>query len=720
MNLTRDANTSEALRVHIRDGLSQARRRLPALSKGYFDIDELRFDQLLEQMQDYSQLIKFHDLELDDELAPLLFSKNEIMVMVKILAIDIDKVERDLQEHLYAANNIYINERDNASNVMTPRKLIAMFNYWLVLLNQPQSEAGEQLYRLIESVVIGLSKELSGFLSVVAQSRVDSSILSHTFESLLKKSQQTIGYGDDFIRDQDADAESLNASLLKALEMIQVGISELLPISLKSQNNDPAVALRIVFVKLYRKLQEKLNRFTLNLFDFYFTDVLQAKPRGLIPDSVYLVLHPNINGRDIIIPKGTEFTAGIDKNSQDIIYSIDQEQLVNDAQVVSLHSVYFPRDIESKDPVVLADACWLDNIDTVPDADKKARDKMVAHPLLGAVRRESDVYAAVAGRLGFAIANKILFLREGRRQVDITIQFSAQMGSAWSNLKKILQELPSAKQSKSDSTAKFFAHFGSMFELQVTTETGWFKIEEYKPAFSGSDKSVKNNALRLSFYLPENAPAITAYDFNIHGEKYQCAVPVLQILLKENFIQYPYDILRKLVIREISVEVKVEGVRNLILHNNLGPLSASSPFTPFGPLPEIGSYFIVGSEEICNKQLTAVDFDVEWGGLPTYSGALGSWYSGYSQINSTKDFVASVSVMADGQWQPANPVPIHYQELFASKLRNGQELLIPEKNFLPHQPFLIISHKIYLVATKAFVIRHLPNQVFLSSRCKVQ
>lgn len=680
MNTSCDKNTSELLRVHVRDGMSQARRKLPALDKGYFDIDELRFEQLLEQMQDYSQLIKFQGIEPGDDLSPLLFSKNELMVMVKILAINVDKVERDLQEQLYASGNAHSNKDDDVPvDTMTPRKLIGMFDNWLELLNQPQSEAGEQLYRLIESVVIGLSKELSSFLRVVAQNSIDKPVLFHSFTILLKKSQHVIGYGEDLARDQDFDIESLNASLLKALEMIQTGIGELLPISMTSQNNDPAVSLRIVFVKLYQKLQEKVNRFTLNLFDFYFTDVLQAKPNRLTPDSVYLVLHPNIKERDVIIPKGTEFIAGVDKNSQDIIYRVYQEQIVNDAQVVRLHSVYFPKDTDNTESAVLADACWLDNITTAPSADKKVRDEMIAHPLLGAVRSDADVNTAVDARLGFAIANKILFLSEGRRQVNITIQFSAQMSTAWSSLKKILQELPSAKRAKSDSNAKFFAHFGSMFDLRITTETGWLDIGEYKPAFNGSDKSIKTNTLRLSFYLPESAPAITAYDAAVHGDEYQCAVPVLQILLKENFIQYPYDILRNLTVREISIDVNVEGVRNVILHNNLGPLSALSPFTPFGPLPEIGSYFIVGSEEICSKQLTSVDFDIEWGGLPNCPGAFGAWYTGYGQIKNTKNFVASVSVMANGQWLPANPSVSLCQELFASKLRNGQEWLIPQK-----------------------------------------
>jgi hypothetical protein len=704
MNTSRDRNTSELLHVHIRDGMSQARRKLPALDKGYFDIDEQRFEQLLEQMQDYSQLIKFQGIELGDEFTPLLFSKNELMVMVKILAINVDKVERDLQEQLYAAGNVH-SKNDNfvtTLDIMTPTKLIAMFDYWLSLLYQPQSEAGEQLYRLIESVVLGLSKELSSFLRLAVQHSIDNPVLSNSFNILLKKTQYAIDYGDDLARDQELDVESLNASLLKALEMIQKGIGELLPISMTSQNNDPAIALRIVFVKLYQKLQEKLNRFTLNLFDFYFTDVLQAKPNGLIPDSVYLVLHPNIKGRDIVIPKGMEFIAGIDKNSQDIIYRVSQEQIVNDAQVVRLHSVYFPKDAGNTESAVLADACWLDNITAAPSADKKVRDEMIAHPLLGAVRSETDVNTAMDARLGFAIANKILFLSEGRRQVDITIQFSAQMGTAWSSLKKILQELLSSKRSKSDNNAKFFAHFGSMFDLRITTETGWLAIGEYKPAFNGSDKAIKNNALRLSFYLPESAPAITAYDAVIHGDEYECAVPVLQILIKENFIQYPYDILRKLVIREISIDVSVEGVRNLILYNNIGPLSVLSPFAPFGPLPEVGSYFVVGSEEICYKQLTAIDFDIEWSGLPNCSGAFGSWYAGYGQIKSAKNFVVSASVMADGQWQPTNSGASHYQVLFTNKLRNGQEWLIPQQKLFGTLAIPYYKPQIALSNNKSF------------------
>ena len=705
MSDTRVAHRESTLQLHVRDGMSRQRRYLPALEQHYFNVDEMSFEQLLTQMQDYARLVKLPGVEFSpDDIEQLLFARDEIVVMAQILALNIDELEQRFKARLQQepeSEEWALSEAQNPASVLGLARLL---DRWLSLLKHPQSNAGENLYGLIESVILGLAKELYRVHGFMPERVKQSHYFSAHFMSLITAGDELDELREDTNRSHhvELNIRSLYASLLQAVDMVQGSARQLLPESMHSKNHDPALALRVAFVTLYQKLQQRLNHFTLDFIDFYFTQVLQAKARPVQPDSVYLVFQPGPKEREIFLPKGTEFFAGIDLASRDIVYAADDDVIINDAQVEQLYSLFFPRfnlalragstvvrteksrNIPARASVSLADGCWLNAINAQPKAEKKQRDKFIAQPFFGAGRnvtgsdgRASD--AAISARLGFAVASNVLLLREGQRQITVDLVFEELQRQPWSKLNNILRHLPNIKDSIADDKAKFFAYFSKLFQLSLTTAEGWLNIAEYKPAYNATDANIKNNAVRLSFVLPENSPAIGTYKAELHGDQLTTAMPVLRFTLKENYLQYPYDILKQLVLKEVRIQVDVKGCHDLLLHNNIGQLSPLSPFAPFGPMPDIGSYFIIGHEETRSKQLIALNVDIEWNGLPINPGGFKSWYRGYTQPKENHQFVASVSVLSDGRWQPAVNDSNSYQPLFNFPLKNGTEQLLAPK-----------------------------------------
>ncbi|MEN0037334.1 MAG: baseplate J/gp47 family protein [Cellvibrio sp.] len=705
MSIAPVTQTVPPLQLHVRDGMSRQRRYLSALAPGYFNVDEMSFEQLLTQMQDYARLVQLPGVEFSrEDIEQILFARDEIVVIAQIMALNVDDLERRFKTRLQQeieSEEWALSEAQNPASVLG---LARMLDRWLCLLKHPQSDAGENLYGLIESVILGLAKEMYRVHGVMPERVKQSNYFSAHFMSLI-----TTGDELDEQRDEEnqnphvaLNIRSLFSSLLKAADMVQVGARQLLPESMHSKNHDPALALRVAFVTLYQKLQLRLNRFTLDFIDFYFTQVLQAKPRPVKPDSVYLVFQPGAKEREIFLPKGTEFFAGIDTASRDIVYVSDADVIVNDAQVEQLYSLYFPRfnldlrknlgapatqektKVSTRASVSLAEGCWLNEINAQPKAEKKQRDKFIAQPFFGAGRHVfgSDGRAgdsATAARLGFAIASNVLLLREGQRQITVDLTFEELQRQPWSKLNNILRHLPNIKDSIADDKAKFFAYFSKLFQLSLTTAEGWLAIAEYKPAYQATDASIKPNTIRLSFLLPENSPPICTYKTDLHGDPLTTALPVLRFTLKENYLQYPYDILKQLVLKEVRIQVDVRGCHDLLLHNNIGQLSPLAPFTPFGPMPDVGSYFIVGHEETRSKQLTALTVDVEWSGLPVCAGGFKSWYRGYTLPKENHQFVANVSVLADGRWQPVVADANGAQPLFNYPLKNGTAHLVAAK-----------------------------------------
>lgn len=704
--------------LHVRDGMSQQRRFLPALQPGYFNLDEMSLEQLLTQMQDYARLVNMPGVEFPaQELDPVLFARDEIIVMAQILALDTRELERRFKARMQQELNDLEWAVTEARNPASVAGLACLIDRWWNLLRHAQSAAGEAMYGLLESVIRGIAREFIRIHGAMPERIKQSRNLSAPFVELMRAEAEHWAEAEQGLN--EITLRSIYASLLKAVDMAQQGARLHLPTAMHSKNHDPALALRVAFARLYQQLQGRLNQFTLNFIDFYFNQVLQARARAAQADSVYLVMAPGMKERYTRLPKGTEFYAGMDSGSRDIVYASDDDSVITDAEVQSLYSLFFPRvnlDLRTKtivnaaEPlftapaavagngvadaqelsslvtakrnlVQLADGAWINHISADPRADKKARDKFSAQPLFGAPRVDTSGDGrtgeqAQAARLGFAVASQVLLLREGQRQVTVDLVFESLRGQPWTKLANILRHLPNIKDTIADDKAKFFAYFSKMFSLSLTTADGWLEISEYKPAYQATDASVKANSVRLEFCLPENAPAICPYRSSIHGDALTTLLPVLRCTLRENYLQYPYDIVRQLVLREVRIRVDVQGCHDLLLHNNIGQLSPLSPFQPFGPMPELGSYFIVGHEETRSKELLEWNLDIEWSGLPNLVGGFSRWYEGYLFARENHQFVLNASVLADGRWQAApQTVP-----LFRQGLKNGSLYLQADNN----------------------------------------
>lgn len=727
-----------APQLHVRDGMSQQRRFLPALQPGYFNVDEMSLEQLLTQMQDYARLVNMPGVEFPiNEIDPTLFARDEIIVMAQILAVNPRELEHRFKARLLQEPDELEWVVTESGNPASVSGLTCLIDRWWNLLRHSQSPAGEAMHGLLESVIRGLAREFIRLYGAMPERIKQSRNLSEPFVQLMS---EEVGQWTEPAKGLNEVAlRSIYASLLKAVDMVQTSARSYLPVSMQSQNHDPALALRVAFTRLYQQLQHRVNRFTLDFIDFYFNQVLQARARPAQPDSVYLVMAAGVKERYIPLPKGTEFFAGIDGRSRDIVYASDEDTLITDAEVQSLYTLFFPRvnlDLRTKtivntiEPLVtgpetplesdaveakalaitkrnlvkLSEGAWLNRINAEPRAEKKVRDKFLPQPFFGAPRvdisgdgRTGD--NSQAARLGFAVASQVLLLREGLRQITVDLVFETLRAQPWSKLTNILRHLPTIKDTIADDKAKFFAYFSKMFQLSLTTAEGWFEIAEYKPAYRATDSTVKANAIRLEFCLPENAPAICAYNANLHGDQLNSILPVLRCTLRENYLQYPYDIVRQLVLREVRIRVDVQGCSDLLLHNNIGQLSPLSPFQPFGPMPEVGSYFIVGHEETRNKELLDWNLDIEWSGLPAVVDGFNRWYEGYLLPRDNHRFVVNASVLADGRWQSAPQT----MPLFSQSLKNGAMHLRTDNNLSAASAIPFSSAEVVTEKQKAFV-----------------
>ncbi|WP_082221454.1 baseplate J/gp47 family protein [Herbaspirillum chlorophenolicum] len=682
----------------IRDGTSQTMRALPALQDGYFNLDEMSFHDLLTMVAEFASLVCFYNAENqpDGDWKPF-FHADETVVMSRILAFNLagavahfDDWWRGTPEH----TGIGADGRNHAQDIqaLPVTYLATTIDGWYVAMLEAQSENGLALRTLIESVIVQLRSDKSGFLDSLRQEGVrlplaplwwadtDAAIVpdgGRRPQALLTKTMVRTDFH----------------AYLKAIEMIRKEARARLPASLLSQQHDPAIGMLIAFVRQFQKLKVKLNRFTQNYLDFYYDKMLGSVPQPVAPDRTWVVLTKSPAVREVLVPAQTGFLAGLDEASRDIVYASANDLVVNDARVIALQTVYFDHNRYSAPENRLSDdrpaaaatngttatvattattaartwstAAWFNS----PMIEGVMADLQQAYPILGAPKNSSVQNTFADARIGFALASKVLLLKEGLRKISVTIAFDDDMlAQRLARLVPVMCEDDGSGDAALDEIRRqdvFLKVFRRIFQVAVTGEHGWLEIPDYLPAYD-------DRALTLSFELPPQEPSVVAYDPALHGEQYAVATPMIRFIINPGAYLYPYGMLRDLTISGAHIDVQVNGCRDLVLQNNIGQLSAAAPFAPFGPLPKLGSYLVVGNTEMAGKQISEFSVEVEWADLTRLNGGFATYYDGYEVEVANDDFLATVGVLAKGSWTPAAEQTRPTVQLFRADVQPGQ------------------------------------------------
>ena len=684
----------------IRDGTSQQMRALAALQDGYFNLDEMHFSDLLAMATEFAGLVKFYNLENQEEgdWSPY-FCADETIVISRILSTDLAAAGARF-EHWWSQTFEHgsgVGDRGWRVQDLPVSPLANLINGWFIALESVSNDSGQKLRSLIAEVIEQLCSDKSSLTHFLVRAAIAGdgagSIALHPLWS--SSGRQAPAAPEKISK---ATVRSNFYAFVKAIEMIKKEALQRLPESLASQHHDPAIGLLIAFIRQFQKLKGKLNRFTRNYLDFYYDKVLKCTPLAPLADKTCLIVEINAPGREVRIARHTEFLAGLDADKRDIIYVSDDELIASDARVAALQTVFFDHNRYSSPENRLFDdlppatvpeqpqaasqglswptSAWLNPIALVAGSDYDAPDKLRAQPLFGAQKHANETCVFADARLGFILSSKVLLLKEGQRNVSVTLQFesgvleqriaalAAVMGDDNSQASAELQAIHCQ-----DVFLKVFRH---MFRIAYTGEQGWVEVPDYIPSHPDAKGGAGGYWLNIEFELAPEAAAVAPYDPLLHGERYDSAAPLLRFVLNSGAYLYPYGMLRRLPLAGAVIEVDVQGCRDLVLHNNIGQLSAAAPFAPFGPLPKIGSYLIVGGAEIAGKQLSSFGVDIEWADLPTVSGGFNTYYRGYERAVENSDFVVSAAVLSNGAWGPADVRGQPLMPLFRTMVRPGQ------------------------------------------------
>jgi len=655
-----------ARQLIVRDGTSQDQRQLPPLQDGYFNLAEMPFADLLAMACRYASLVRFYqrDNQPDGDWQAY-FSADETIVLADILAVRLPLYHARF-ERWWDACQERRDDRprawDIARDALPMQPLAELLDGWITALANAPGAVGRKLHALLAAVIGSLCDECGGYAALLPAA---GTTLGPAWRAP-PGAQATL---------RPSEIRSSYHSYVKAIEMVQQEAQRQLPASLVSGDHEPGAALLIAFVRMAQRLDARLNRFTGRHLDFYYDRVLRAGRLPAVPDHAYLVLAPAAAGASVDIPAGAAFIAK--RDGQELAYFSDDALVVGDARVQALHTLYFHRDPhvspetdmdrEGRLPAALSwpSSAWTRALAPPPKQLPAVPPPQRGLPLLGAPKNGAPGAPARDARLGFAIASNVLLMREGRRRITLELHFtSPQLLTRLARLEKVMRAQKAREGQAApahNGTVDAIEHeasrrriLGGLFAIELTGPAGWIALPGYYPSLAETDLRYGGAGCTLSLQceLPLEAPPVVAYHPALHGENLATAVPVMRLRLNPDSYVYPYGLLRRLTVGAATVTVSVSGYRQLSLNNQLGQLDPASPFQPFGPMPVVGSYLIVGSGEAAGKDLTHFHLDLEWAELPELAGGFQEYYHDYADPPATDDYRARVEALTDGVWGP--------------------------------------------------------------------
>ncbi len=417
----------------------------------------------------------------------------------------------------------------------------------------------------------------------------------------------------------------------------------------------PDTILMRTFVNLLMNHKNQLNEIAQKHLDFYYTDILKQKINNALPDSVFVAIELGKKTLPFLLPKNTLFDAGVDAQKKPISFISTQNVSLNPATIVSARTMTLLQDAE------LPQNLYLQNIAAPSTIKKDEVGKTQGWPIFGGTKTP----VSEPTTLGFAIASPLMLLKEGNRNLQITLTFEKEGALNFLN------------------TANYY----------LSTQANWFPA-----TFSVKGLDNDSQSILLNLTLNDSQPPIEAFLENPDG--YACPWPLLKI--EFNGLQTNLEVP---VLKMVAFTVAVNNISTLQLYNDFGALDAKKPFQLFGPTPMVNSNFIMGSNEIFSKPLQSLFLDMTWDGLPknfqTYYQEYNNYVADYTQKNSVNEQPLEIAEKPKGVLQKIGSVfakGIEITKGFAVKIKDSivetlQEIIQLLKDFLgiidpnPSTPF---------------------------------
>lgn len=370
-------------------GTEQSQRRPAALAGAQFRVDERDLESLLASTAEFAGWLRFVDVDgLDSGHWGELLAGNEAVAMARLASIDLAREQAGFSQAFDAA------PLDDLARLVS--RFDRRLQGWLDGLPPP---ALARLGGGVDALLAPAPREALEQLR--AQPEEPEPLRTASASALDRHALRAVFF-------------ALHGAAGRLAALGRRGLTD----ALTRGDQPPAIGLLAAFLQVYRRVQDRMNRFGERHCDFYYDECLRMPGRDAVPERVHLVLGRDGDPKAVVeVPAGARFTAGQDGQGRSIEFAADRAVRLTDARVVDLRTLRLERD-----PLV-APECSFGHVTRAAVARFEGGGQGPARSLFGGpVPGLPD--ADGDARLGLALSAPTLWLKEGERHLALTLHLA--------------------------------------------------------------------------------------------------------------------------------------------------------------------------------------------------------------------------------------------------------------------------------------------------------
>lgn len=644
---------------------SQDDREAGAPAPDKVAVDGRSVAQLIAFAARYGALVNFYDLH-DAQTGDWVqfFAADEAVTLATHAALDLPRIERDLQRELARART----DRRRLGGVVT---VLARL---LAILDRSPVEPDDAEAHLRHPDTLGRQDPLTDPLR-----RLHGHLGSDRLADALGRRGGDGRWNDSLFEILD----DIAVTLITALRRGYPAAIAALDLSLARSGHAPQAALWNTFATLFDEARTELNGFPRRLVDFYYGEVLQQHGVAAQPDTLFLTFTPAQPADQSSVPRGARFPAGTDADGAAIDYAADTALEVTPAKVIglSVHRVTPPPAVTSGAVVSTTPSPAVLTGDVV--LDPSAPETIKPFPMFGGgLEDQTGSLKMKAASLGFSISSPTLTLAGGARSITLGLvvvshDFGSNAGPPPGQVAALLNLAELVALSMQQT-----------FALYYSTAGGWIEVDHFTVTPHLAREDGQDSRFVIRFDLPADAPPLVSLDTkpaaapppgllpadtfpdpqhtptvigNLRADAASTPAAMQLAALKQDMA------LRRLEIGAVTIDVAVGGLSGVKLSTPNGPADTSQNFALFGLPPARGAALDITAPELFVKAIETLSVAISWAGLPVTSTGFKGYYQDYvldadgkispAPLFDNRSFRASFSMVNPGPWTVAADAP---------------------------------------------------------------
>ncbi|MEM8909597.1 MAG: hypothetical protein AAGD05_17245, partial [Bacteroidota bacterium] len=502
-------------------------------------------------------------------------------------------------------------------------------------------------------------------------------------------------------------------SLYGTVALVQESIPKYLQQSLEQSNHAPHISLLLAFWGMLGETKTLINQFTQQHLDFYYLRVLQQTYASAVPDQVLLYFQLASGQTQAFLPQGTSFLAGTSPSGQNLLYELDHDLSINQAQPLLFKTLYNGTTNSASTVFATGGLSAAPMANSGDGQGGKFLNNPPSWPTFGGSPNEGVSAETSPTQLGFALTHSIFYLSEGNRQITIVIKLRE------ATIEWLEQEMIQLGLEELDYWEGLELLLNQSLQLTYTGPKGWISPAQSDVwlMLDQSSKKPQGQKIPLNLVcfaqLAATQVPFVAYNEQHHGPGYADAGPVLRFTVRQQvsikrkdfshankikkkwpqstLIFNPYPLLSQLQIKEVAIYVDVEDVEQFVVQNDFSVLNPKKPYAPFGVAPVVENHFYLGNQEVFCKPLTFLGIKIQWYDLPQMPNGFCDYYYDYNLFQPDQpfynsvfkwklDLLAAAATTKGEDWKPLKftahlPSVEHRQQPFNPSVPSAEEQL---------------------------------------------